>query len=185
MRSEKGCAQKRGLFEHKFRIVRIGRFWRFQRDWMRKICGISWACKKTICNGISGPQLTSNTNSVENFYSKFTKVFPEAVHGYFCWKLVYFGSGTKKNVPSLSYEVRPLAPPTTKYHGIYTILWKCMTRFPILHILANVLRPFAFQFALESPKLPKSPNSNLRAKSPRFSTHPFRPYKKQKLRADV
>ena len=40
--------------------------------------------KKTICNGISGPQLTSNTNSVENFYSKFTKVFPEAVHEYFC-----------------------------------------------------------------------------------------------------
>ena len=90
----KGCAQNRGLFERKFRIVRIGRFWQFQRDWMRKICGISWACKKTICNGISGPQLTSNTNSVENFYSKFTKVFPEAVHEYFCWKLVYFGSGT-------------------------------------------------------------------------------------------
>ena len=35
-----------------------------------------------------------------------------------------------------------------------------MTRFPILHILASVLRPFAFQFALETPKLPKSPNSN-------------------------
>ena len=32
-----------------------------------------------------------------------------------------------------------------------------MTRFPILHILVNFLSPFAFQFALESPK---SPNYN-------------------------
>ena len=25
----KGCAENRGLFDHKFKIVRIGLFWRF------------------------------------------------------------------------------------------------------------------------------------------------------------
>ena len=34
-----------------------------------------------------GPQLTLNSNSVGNFYSKITKVFPEAVHGYFLFKI--------------------------------------------------------------------------------------------------
>ena len=36
----KGGPQKGGLLDRKFKIVRIGRFWRFQRDWTRKICGI-------------------------------------------------------------------------------------------------------------------------------------------------
>ena len=40
---------------------------------------------------------------------------------------------------------------------ILTILWKCMTRFPILYIFAFVLSSFAFQFTL---KLPKWPNFN-------------------------
>ena len=41
-------------------------------------------------------------------------------------------------------------------HGIYTNVWKCMTRFPILHILVIFLRLFAFQFALKFLKLPNS-----------------------------
>ena len=45
------------------------------------------AKKKTICNENSGPQLTSNSNSVGKFYTKITKVFPEAVHGYFLLKI--------------------------------------------------------------------------------------------------
>ena len=48
-----------------------------------------------------------------------------------------------------------------------------MTSFPILHILANVLHPFTFLFALE---LLKSPNFNylkLTIKSARFCAHPF------------
>ena len=65
------------------------------------------------------------------------------------------------------------SPPTTKYHGILAILGKCMTRFPILLILANVLRLFAFQFAMELPKLSKSPNSNYVKLSPQFYAHPF------------
>ena len=36
----KGGPQNRGLFDRKFKMDRIGRFWRFQRDWTRKICGI-------------------------------------------------------------------------------------------------------------------------------------------------
>ena len=75
--------------------------------------------------------------------------------------------------PSLCCVIPPLAIPTTKYHEIYKILWKSMTRFPILHIFANFLLPFAFQFALESVKLPKSPNSNLGSTNARFSAHPF------------
>ena len=31
-RMAKGGPQNRGLFERKFKIVRIGRFWQFQRD---------------------------------------------------------------------------------------------------------------------------------------------------------
>ena len=64
----KGWAQNRALFDRKFKIVRIGRFWRFQRDWMRKICGIAWVYKKYIYNENSGLQLTFNSNSVGNFY---------------------------------------------------------------------------------------------------------------------
>ena len=100
-----------------------------------------------------------------------TKVFPEAVHGYFLLKIAYFGSGTKKSPSFISYKVPPLLLPTTKYHGIYAILGKCMTRFPIRHILANVLRPFAFQFALESPKSPNSNYFKHTIKSPRFCAH--------------
>ena len=73
---------------------------------------------------------------------------------------IFFLKGHRKTSPSLSYDVPPLDPPTTKYHGIYSILWKWMTRFPILHIIANFLGPFAFQFALEMLKSPKLPNSN-------------------------
>ena len=36
----KGGPQKGELLDRKFKIVRIGRFWRFQRDWTRTICGI-------------------------------------------------------------------------------------------------------------------------------------------------
>ena len=61
--------------------------------------------------------------------------------------------------------------------GIYAILWKYMTRFPILHILVNFLSPFAFQFALESPKSSNSNNLILRSKSLRFSDAPFRSLK--------
>ena len=39
---------------------------------------------RSVCIEISGPQLTSNSNSAEKFYSKFTKIFREAVHGFFC-----------------------------------------------------------------------------------------------------
>ena len=49
-----------------------------------------------------------------------------------------------------------------------------MTRFLILHILANILRQFAFQFELESRKWPKLPNSNYLKLSPQFCAHPFR-----------
>ena len=37
----KGWAQNRGLFDCRFKIVRIVRFWQFQRHWTRKICGIA------------------------------------------------------------------------------------------------------------------------------------------------
>ena len=80
----KGWAQNRGLFERKFKIVKIGRF---ERDWTRKICGISCACKKTICNGNSGHQLALNSNSGKNFYSKFQKSFPKLNMDIFCLKL--------------------------------------------------------------------------------------------------
>ena len=43
--------------------------------------------KKYIYNENSGLQLTFNSNSVGNFYSKITKIFPEAVHGYFLVKI--------------------------------------------------------------------------------------------------
>ena len=56
---------------------------------------------------------------------------------------------------------RPAPSPshnTVSLNGeILTILWKCMTRFPILYIFAFVLSSFAFQFIL---KLPKWPNFN-------------------------
>ena len=39
-------------------------------------------------------------------------------------------------------------------HRIYMILWKCMTRFPILHIFVYILLSFVFQFTSESPKWP-------------------------------
>ena len=74
-------------------------------------------------------------------------------------------------------RARPLNPPTTKYHGIYTILWKYMTRFPILHILANFLIPFAFQLHWNRQNGQNRPILtilNLRSKSARFSAHPIR-----------
>ena len=43
--------------------------------------------KKYIYNENSGLQLTFNSNSVGNFYSKITKIFPEAAHGYFLVKI--------------------------------------------------------------------------------------------------
>ena len=56
---------------------------------------------------------------------------------------------------------RPAPSPshnTVSLNGeILTILWKCMTRFPILYIFAFVLSSFAFQFTL---KLPRWPNFN-------------------------
>ena len=48
-----------------------------------------------------------------------------------------------------------------------------MTRFPTLHILANILRPLAFQFAMKSPKFQKSPISNLRSMSACFCEKGF------------
>ena len=44
----KGGPQNRRLFVRKFKIVRIGRFWRFQRVWSRKICGIVWVINKKL-----------------------------------------------------------------------------------------------------------------------------------------
>ena len=37
----KGCAENRRLFDRKFKIVRIGRFWLIQRVQTQKICEIS------------------------------------------------------------------------------------------------------------------------------------------------
>ena len=37
----KGAPQNRGLFDREFKIVRIGGFWQFQCDLMRKMCRIA------------------------------------------------------------------------------------------------------------------------------------------------
>ena len=58
----KGWAQNRGLFDRKFKIVRIGRFWRFLCHWTRKICGISWVIIKNSQHKNSAHQLTQNSN---------------------------------------------------------------------------------------------------------------------------
>ena len=105
--SLKGWAQNRGLFEHKFRIVRIRQFWRFQRDWTRKICGISWVCKKTICNENSGAQLTSNSNSVEFFTQNSQNSFTKLYMDIFIKDWYSLVQGHKNNVPPKIYEVPP------------------------------------------------------------------------------
>ena len=51
-------AANRRLFNRKFKIVRIGKFWRIQRGLTQNICEIVWVCKKTIWNENSGPQTT-------------------------------------------------------------------------------------------------------------------------------
>ena len=57
---------------------------------------------------------------------------------------------------------------TMAKYEIYTILWKCMTRFPLLYFQnIQILLPYA----LESSKLPNSTIFNLRLKSARFSAH--------------
>ena len=70
----KGWAQNRGLFDRKFKIVRIGRFWRLLCHWTRKICGISWVIIKNSRHKNSAYQLTQNSNVDWNFYSKFGKI---------------------------------------------------------------------------------------------------------------
>ena len=65
----KGGPQNRGIFDRKFKIVRIGQFWRFKRDWMWKICGIVWVSKKN--------HMKWNLRPLANFEVKF------------CWKLLY------------------------------------------------------------------------------------------------
>ena len=70
----KGWAQNRGLFDRKFKIVRIGRFWRFLCHWTRKICAISWVFIKNSRHKNSAYQLTQNSNVDWNFYSKFGKI---------------------------------------------------------------------------------------------------------------
>ena len=50
---------------------------------------------------------------------KMKKVFPSAVHGCFMLKIgILWFRDIEKRPPSLSYEVLPLAPPITQYHGI-------------------------------------------------------------------
>ena len=107
-------------------------------------------------------QLTQNSNSIRNFYTKIKKDFLEAVYGCFVLKIgILWFRDIEKRPLSLSYEVPPLARPITQYNGImeYARFYENvrLSRFQILHIFANFLCPFAFQYALESPK---SPNSN-------------------------
>ena len=72
---------------------------------------MSMLAKKYIHNENPGPQaqLTLNSNSVGNFYSKITRVFSEAVHGYFMLKIgILWFMDIEKLFPSLIYEVPPL-----------------------------------------------------------------------------
>ena len=69
----KGGPQNRGIFDREFKILRIGRFWRFQRYWTQKICGILWVINKKLQNDHSTCQLTYNSNAVWKFPQKFQK----------------------------------------------------------------------------------------------------------------
>ena len=55
------------------------------------------------------------------------KVIPEAFHGDILLKIVILlVRDIRKNIPIISYEGPPLAPPTTQYHEImeYTQFWE-------------------------------------------------------------
>ena len=80
--------------------------------WTRKYAELREYTKNTYTyNENSSPQLTLNSNSVGNFYLKI-KVFPEAVHGYFLFKIgILWFRDIKKLFPSLIDEVPPLPLP--------------------------------------------------------------------------
>ena len=55
------------------------------------------------------------------------KVIPEAFHEDFLLKIgILLVRDIRKNIPIISYEGPPLAPPTTQYHEImeYTQFWE-------------------------------------------------------------
>ena len=89
------------------------------------------------------------------------KIILEAFHEIFFVENRYTVDQEQKKNHFHHLVWRPAPSPshnTVSLNGeILTILWKCMTRFPILYIFAFVLSSFAFQFIL---KLPKWPNFN-------------------------
>ena len=88
---------------------------------------------KKLWNENSARELAQN--------SKIQKVIPIGFHGDFLLKIgIICFRDKRKNIPFLKHEGPPLVTPTFQYHGMYAILWKCMTRFPILHMFAYVLR---------------------------------------------
>ena len=110
---------KRANVDRKLSIVRIGRFGQFWCQRTRKICEIAWVCKKNMWNEQSDLQITKNSNSIRNFYSKIKKDFLEAVYGCFVLKIgILWFRDIEKRPLSLSYEVPPLARPITQYNGI-------------------------------------------------------------------
>ena len=108
-----------GIVFNEFYIVRIVQFGLFQCTRTQNICVIMLACNKTIQNENSDSQLTQNSNSFENFYTKTKKVNPEALHGDFLLKIgILWLRDIGKSIPFFKYKGPPLAPPITEYHGI-------------------------------------------------------------------
>ena len=86
------------------------------------------------------------------------KVFSKAAHGYFMFKIGILWYLEGHRIEKVPFFKIMRSRPSPSHNLVSWKIWKCMTRFPILHILPNILRPFVFQlqFTLESPKLPKS-----------------------------
>ena len=142
-------------------MVRIGQFRQCRHQRTQNICEIMWVFNKTIWNENSEPQQTLNWNSVGNFYTKMKKNHSWSFSWDFFVENRYTVDQEQKKNHFHHLVWRPAPSPshnTVSLNGeILTILWKCMTRFPILYIFAFVLSSFAFQFIL---KLPKWPNFN-------------------------
>ena len=140
----KGWPQNRGLFEYKFKVVRIGRFSRFQRFWTRKICGISWVINKKFRNEKKSVSWLKNQHGCETFFSKISKMSEISEMDWAQHIKMDYAQNLRKNLIK-SKKCNQIKWNAIKWNemnswNMYTILWKCMTRFLLLYYVSYVFR---------------------------------------------
>ena len=91
--SVKGCAENRGLLNRKFKIVKIGRIWVIQRDWMQKMYTELHEYANKHMKWKFRPSANLELKICWKLIHRNEKSL-QAVQDYFLLKSFYFGSGT-------------------------------------------------------------------------------------------